>query len=283
MTYTVSLARMPQNFSIIVVGCGGTGSFVAEGLCRLLIGSDIPILLIDPDRVEQQNLIRQNFYEGDLGKFKSQALAERLSRQFHRRIAYSVYPYMPDLIGENWGGGLRSPAIQGIIIGCVDNADARRQIGQTLRFGNWWLDAGNGFSSGQVLLGSAKNLELLGSPFIKESGEVEGLPMPSWQLPSLLAPPTRKKPETRDCAEAVAAEEQSPVINQAMATLVLEFIYLLLNKKLTWMGAYIDLDAGTLQTVRAEPEIVARMCGVKVDTLFRNDCSTGNRYSLRRR
>ncbi len=274
---------MPQQFNIAVVGCGGTGSFVAEGLCRLLIGSDIPILLIDPDRVEPHNLLRQNFYEGDLDKFKSQALAERLSRQFHRRIAYSVYPYMPDLIGESWGGGLRSPAIQGIIIGCVDNADARRQIGKTLRFGNWWLDAGNGFSSGQVLLGSAGNLELLGIPFIKESGEVEGLPMPSWQLPSLLSPPTKKKPDTLDCAEAVAAEEQSPVINQAMATLVLEFMYRLLNKKLTWMGAYIDLDAGTLQTVLAEPEIVARMCGVKVDTLFRNDCSMGNRYSLRRR
>jgi len=227
--------------------------------------------------------VRQNFYEGDLDKFKSQALAERLSRQFHRRIAYSVYPYMPDLIGESWGGGLRSPAIQGIIVGCVDNADARREIGNTLRFGNWWLDAGNGFSSGQVLLGSARNIELLGSPFIKESGEVEGLPMPLWQLPSLLAPPTTKKPDHLDCAEAVAAEEQSPVINQAMATLVVEFIYRLLNKKLTWMGAYIDLDAGTLQTVPAEPEIVARMCGVKVDTLFRKDCSTGNRYSLRRR
>lgn len=274
---------MPQQFKIIVVGCGGTGSFVAEGLCRLLIGSDIPLLLIDHDRVELHNLARQNFYEGDLDKFKSQALAERLSRQYQRRIAYSVYPYMPDLIGESFGGGLRSPAIQGIIIGCVDNADARRQIGQTLRFGNWWLDAGNGFSSGQVLLGSARNLELLGSPFIKESGEVEGLPMPSWQLPSLLAPPTTKQPDTLDCAEAVAAEEQSPVINQAMATLALEFIYRLLNKKLTWMGAYIDLDAGTLQAVPAEPNIVARMIGVKVDTLLRKDCSTGNRYSLRRR
>jgi PRTRC genetic system ThiF family protein len=283
VTYTVSLRQMPQNFNITVVGCGGTGSFVAEGLCRLLIGSDIPILLIDPDRVEPHNLLRQNFYEGDLERFKSQALAERLSRQFHRRIAYNVYPYMPDLIGENCGGGLHSPAIQGIIIGCVDKAEARRQIGQSLRFGNWWLDAGNGFSSGQVLLGNARNLELLGSPFIKESGEVEGLPMPSWQLPSLLAPPTTKKPDAQDCAEAVAAEEQSPVINQAMATLVLEFIYRLLNKKLIWMGAYIDLDAGTLQTVRAEPEIVARMCGVKVDTLVRKDCPTGNRYSLRRR
>ena len=283
MTYTVSLRQMPQQFNIAVVGCGGTGSFVAEGLCRLLIGSDIPILLIDPDRVEPHNLVRQSFYEGDLDKFKSQALAERLSQQFHRRIAYSVYPYMPELIGESFGGGLRSPAIQGIIIGCVDNADARREIGKTLRFGNWWLDAGNGFSSGQILLGSARNLELLGSPFIKESGEVEGLPMPSWQLPSLLAPPTVKDINPQDCAEAVAAEEQSPVINQAMATLVLEFMYRLLNKKLTWMGAYIDLDAGTLQTVRAEPEIVARMCGVKVDTLLRKDCSTGNRYSLRRR
>ena len=106
--------------------------------------------------------------------------------------------------------------------------------------------------------------------------------MPSWQLPSLLAPPTMKDVR-RDCAEAVAAEEQSPVINQAMATLVLEFMYRLLNKKLTWMGAYIDLDAGTLQTVPAEPELVARMCGVKVDTLLRKDCPTGNRYSLRRR
>ncbi|MFC1961522.1 ThiF family adenylyltransferase [Chloroflexota bacterium] len=283
MTYTVSLNRLPQQFKIIVVGCGGTGSFVAEGLCRLLIGSDIPLLLIDHDRVELHNLARQNFYEGDLDKFKSQSLAERLSRQYQRRIAYSVYPYMPDLIGESWGGGLRSPAIQGIIIGCVDNADARRQIGQTLGFGNWWLDAGNGFSSGQVLIGSARNLELLGSPFIKESGKVEGLPMPSWQLPSLLAPPTVKDTNPRDCAEAVAAEEQSPVINQAMATLVLEFIYRLLNKKLTWMGAYIDLDAGTLQAVPAEPEVLARMIGVKVDTLLRKDCSSGNRYSLRRR
>ena len=274
---------MPRNSKIIVVGCGGTGSFVAEGLCRLLIGSDIPLLLIDPDRVELHNLMRQNFYGDDLGKFKSQALAERLSRQFHRHIAYSVYPFMPDLVGESYGRSLVSPAIQGIIIGCVDNADARRQIGESLRFGNWWLDAGNGFSSGQVLLGSSRNLELLGRPFIKETGEVEGLPMPSWQLPSLLAPPTVKDTNHQDCAEAVIAEEQSPVINQAMATLVLEFMYRLLNKKLTWMGAYIDLDAGTLQTVPAEPEIVARMCGVKVDTLFRKDCSTDNQYSERRR
>ena len=274
---------MAQNFNILVVGCGGTGGFVAESLCRLLNGSDIPIILIDYDRVEPHNLRRQNFYAGDVGKFKSQALAERLSLQFGRRIGFSVYPYMPDLIDEEYGGGLVHPAAQGIIIGCVDNADARRTIGRTLQYGNWWLDAGNGLSSGQVLLGNAKDNESLEGSFCKESGTVHRLPIPTWQLPSLLAPPTRRKPDNRDCAEAVAFEEQGPVINQAIAMLVLEFVHRLLKGTLTYMGAYIDLEAGTLQTVPAEPETVARICGVKVDALMSVDCSIGRRYSLRRR
>ncbi len=282
MSYTVSLTDMAQSSSIIVVGCGGTGSFVAEGLCRLLIDRKIPIILIDYDRVEPHNLLRQNFYEGDVDKFKSQALAERLSRQFNRRIGYSVYPYMPDLMREEYGR-LGIPAVQGLIIGCVDNADARRTIDKHMRYGNWWLDAGNGLSSGQILLGNAKDSEMLAGAFSKETGEVARLPIPTWQLPSLLAPPTRKKPDRRDCAEAVASEDQSPVINQAMATLVLEFVNRILKDTLTWMGAYIDLEAGSLVTVPAEPETVARMCGVKVDTLMDLECSIGRRYSLRRR
>lgn len=256
---------------------------MAEGLCRLLSGSDIPLILIDHDRVEPHNLRRQNFYTGDLGKFKSQALAERLSWQFGRRIGFSIYPYMHDLIGEDYGGGLQRPAVQGLIIGCVDNAETRRTISKTLRYGNWWLDAGNGVASGQVLLGNAKDIETITGSFSKESGEVHRLPIPTWQLPGLLAPPTRKEPDNRDCAEAVASEEQGPVINQAMAMLVLEFVHRMLKGTLTWMGAYMDLEAGTLQTVPAEPETVARICGVKVDALMFTDCSIGRRYSLRRR
>jgi hypothetical protein len=188
---------------------------------------------------------------------------------------------MHDLVYEQYGGGLYRPAVQGIVIGCVDNAQARRAIGETLKSSNWWLDAGNGLASGQVLLGNARDTQSLEGSFNEESREVIRLPIPTWQLPGLLAPPTRKKPDNRDCAEAVASEEQGPVINQAMATLVLEFVHRMLKGTLTWMGAYLDLEAGTLQTVPAEPETVARMCGVKVDTLIANGCSIGNRYSLR--
>ncbi|MBA7632615.1 hypothetical protein ES703_40164 [subsurface metagenome] len=262
---------MAADSRILVVGCGGTGSFVAEGLCRLLINSDIPLILVDPDRVEPHNLVRQQFFSGDVGKFKSQALAERLSRQYGRVIAYSVYPYMHDLVHKDWGGGLHTMAAQGLIIGCVDNAAARREIAETLRFGNWWLDAGNGYSSGQVLIGNTNRMSELEGCFNKDNEEVYALPHPSIQLPSLLAPPTRQAGANRDCAEAVIDEEQSPVINQVMAVLVLEFVHRFLQGRLSWMGAYLDMEAGTLQTVPAEPKIVARMLGVKVDTLLRQN------------
>ncbi len=283
MTYIVAPRHMVSEWRILVVGCGGTGGYVAEGLCRLLAGSNIPLVLIDHDRVEAHNLLRQHFYAADVGRFKSQALAERLARQFGRRIGYSVYPYDAELIGEDCGSGFYKRMAQGIIIGCVDNAEARRSIAHDFQYGNWWLDAGNGHSSGQVLFGNSQNLEQLQWSFEENSQQVVRLPLPSMQLPSLLAPPTVPATIPGDCAEAVAAEEQNPVINQAMAMLVLQFMYRLLNNKLTWMGAYIDLEAGTLQQVPAEPQTVARMLGVRVDTLIRKGCSIGNRYSLRGR
>ena len=280
MSYTVTLKEMMQDSNVVVVGCGGTGGFVAEGLCRLLGNSDKPLLLVDHDRVEPHNLRRQNFFAGDVGKFKSQALAERLSRLYGRQVGYSVYPYDRELVGEMFSGGMYRRAIQGIIIGCVDNVAARRMIANTLGLGNWWLDSGNGHHSGQVLIGNARDVGSLKASFNEREQTVRRLPIPTLQLPSLLAPATEPAREQRDCAEAVEAEDQSPTINQAMATLVLEFMHRLLKGTLTWMGAYIDLDAGTLQTISAEPETVARMCGVKVDTLVADICPTCGKKHL---
>ncbi len=261
---------MAEEKRILVVGCGGTGSFVAEGLCRLLVDTDESLILIDPDRVEPHNLLRQQFFAGDVGKFKSQVIAERLSRQYGRVVGYSVYPYMPDMIHKNWGGGMHTEAAQGLIVSCVDNVAARREIAGTLKHGNWWLDVGNGYSSGQVLIGSTSVKQHLEESFDEENQLVYALPMPSCQLPSLLSPPTKPVIKDVDCAEAVIAEDQSPVINQSMAILVLEFIHRFLRRELTWMGAYLDMEAGTLQTVPAEPEVVARMLGVKVHTLIKS-------------
>lgn len=267
MEYTIYTGDMPEDAGITIVGCGGTGGFVAEGICRLLGDRKTRLLLIDYDRVERHNLRRQAFYEEDLWKFKSQALAERLCRRYGREIMYSVYPFAPENMDGAFSMRHYARGLNGLIIGCVDNARARQSIQDGARGWHWWIDAGNGEHSGQVLIGNINDVHHLNGGFNPVDHTVSKLPMPTLQEPALLIPPTAPVEQDLDCAEAVDANLQSPVVNQTMASLVLQFVSRLLEGKLTWMGAYVDLDAGTLRPIPAEPETVARMVGVRVDQL----------------
>ena len=158
MPYYLDNAFLLDKPWITVVGCGGTGGFVAEGLCRLFQGRDATIVLVDHDRVEPHNLLRQNFYAADVGKFKSQALADRLASTYGRPIGYSVYSFREgdsNSHGHSWPG---LPAYgHGLFIGCADNAAARRAMAEWLPGGRhqWLIDAGNDTNWGQVLVGSA--------------------------------------------------------------------------------------------------------------------------------
>ena len=121
-------SRIP---AIIVVGCGGTGGFVADGLARML-PPNIGLILIDMDRVEERNLNRQSFTAADVGLFKSEALAKRLAGKYQRPVQYSVLPV----------GAADLP--KGIVVGCVDNGLARQTIADRIHDGQWWVDSGNG-------------------------------------------------------------------------------------------------------------------------------------------
>jgi len=238
-----SFAR--HSFTVTVVGCGGTGGFVAEGLCRLL-PPQAGLVLIDHDRVEERNLGRSNFKQSDLGKFKSEALATRLAREYSRPVAYSTFPV-----------ALAEPKTPGLVIGCVDNGFARRDIAAKVRPAScWWIDSGNGENYGQVIIGNAP-LRSLSSSF--GEGICLALPLPTIQRPELLI----QVPERRDCSSAVLAGEQGPTINQAMASLVLEVVRRLIEGVCSWMQLYLDLDAGTLSPVLAAPEIVEKITGIK--------------------
>lgn len=243
---------------VMVVGCGGTGGFVAEGLCRLL-PKKFNIALVDPDTVEARNLDRQNFYDEDLGRFKAQSLAERLSRNFNREIFYDVRP-IEQMSVEDRGD---------LTIGCVDNGPAREKLQYAgyhmggrfsyCKRGGWYIDAGNSENSGQVLIGNALLKELQHS----FCGEVcSKLPLPQVQQPALLI--TQVRPQ-RNCADA--GDEQSPVINRMMADLLLTFVHKLLTGTLTWMGVYIDLESGAMSPVDAEPATVSRITGLTVRQL----------------
>jgi len=234
-------------FAVTVVGCGGTGGFAAEGICRLL-PQQARLVLIDLDRVEERNLTRQCFYREDLGKFKSEVLARRLARKFDRLVGYSTLPVR-----------MAEIPYPGLIIGCVDNGPARQDIHALIRNGAysypgpavWWVDAGNGDDFGQVLIGNTETI----AACTPEKDIYHALPLPTIQRPDLL----NQAPRGRDCAEI--AEEQGPTINLAMAALLVEVVHQLIAGTCSWVQLYLDLKAGTLTSVPATPASIKSIWG----------------------
>jgi PRTRC genetic system ThiF family protein len=252
--------------TIVLVGCGGTGAFLAEALCRLLIGRRAALYLVDHDRVEAHYVARQAFDRADVGAFKAQVLGERLARRFGREVGYSVLPYDRRLHAEVFA---TSSALR-LLIGCVDTSAARRAIAATLDGDSvpwsrgadiFWLDCGNGRNSGQVLLGNATGDRQLRGAFDRARGVCRALPAPSLQRPDLLDAPPPRVPQP-DCAEAVADGTQGPTINQVIAAVAASFVERLLAGTCTAMSAYVDMDDGTLRYVGAEPKTVAALTGL---------------------
>ena len=251
----------PYRLRITIAGCGGTGSFLAESVCRLLIGTPHQLTLIDPDTVEPRNILRQNFYPQDAGLNKAAALANRLSRNFNVPITYSELA----LVSPNHGlSYLNNPLQEAtVILTCVDNPKARQAV-QDLTSSHrnpWVIDAGNDSQFGQILIGNTDKMPAEGLAF--QESTCRRLPMPGLQRPDLLqnqnAPPADRD---RDCARAIELREQSPTINQMMATLTADTLLKLLTGTCRYMALYVDLETSAIRPVPANPENVRKVTDI---------------------
>ena len=267
MPYYLDNAFLLDNPWITVVGCGGTGGFVAEALCRLFQGREATIVLVDHDRVEPHNLLRQNFYADDVGKFKSQALADRLAKAYRRPVGYSVYPFRE--YDESRPNGHGYPGLvdygESLIIGCADNAAARRAMAECLpgHPARWIIDAGNDTNWGQVLVGNvAGRVDWEEPPFAGETCYLA--PAPTLQRPDLLTAVSIRPPDV-DCAAALDLTDQDPTINQMMASLVLQVVCRMVAGTCPFMGLYLDMDLGTVTPIYVTPEAVGRVLGTDPD------------------
>ena len=68
------------------------------------------------------------------GASSPKSLPERLARRFEREVGYSVLPYDRELHARVFGD--TSDDLR-LIVGCVDNAAARRAIAATLDAPSW--------------------------------------------------------------------------------------------------------------------------------------------------
>lgn len=236
--------------TVCLVGCGGTGSHVAQALARIAAHmrarrDDLRLIFIDGDTVEEKNVGRQLFTHADIGKNKSQALAARFSSLFG--LAIDAVPEMATVdvlaalggIRKRFGGKNEST---GILVGAVDNAVARKSLHGALRAQScWhiWLDCGNHDYSGQVAVGTDTDPQKLNNAV--KFGLCTRLPAPSLTYPNLLEATPRTLRE--NCAAAMEDNLQGLMVNTQVAAIAAAYLdRLIVHRRLTQFETYFSQE-----------------------------------------
>jgi PRTRC genetic system ThiF family protein len=273
LSFAQAALILPKEFkavNIFLIGAGGTGSFAAMNLARLSfeisrIGKAAQMTIIDPDVVESGNIPRSNFCAAEIGRFKAQTLAERITLAWGMEVSYANEKLEFEKHIKPSRNGFKELTI---LVGCVDNHLARQEIHRSLEESNkyisfnapevWWIDGGNGKSSGQVLIGSETRCEKAENHFTTET-ICKKLPAPSVIHPELLENQVivaKQANQTRlSCAELVRVGEQSLNINQRVAIEIGEMLTeLLLSNNLRRFATYFDLESGTTRSTYCTPQ-----------------------------
>ena len=114
-----ALHRRFSSATVAVCGLGGLGSNIAVALARAGVGK---LLLMDFDRVDITNLHRQQYKASQIGRYKTEALAENL-----REIApyTEIQPVTAKITEENLAALLQDADI---VCEALDRADAKAML-----------------------------------------------------------------------------------------------------------------------------------------------------------
>jgi len=244
-----------KNIHLHLVGCGGTGSWLAPAVVRVAkvlkerFDKEVSVHFYDPDKVEEKNTYRQNFCAAEIGVNKAETLAQRYGLAWGIEIEAVVRKFVSFWPADNE---------LTVIIGCVDNWQARKEIASQQPAGHvsnlgkyniWWLDSGNSRNSGQILLGSiSKNQN---DPFQLEE-ICTWLPTPAVDHPELIEEPELEEAaldENISCAEMALRDSQGLAINQRMAAEAADYLVrMLITKDLHKFATYVDLESGTTRS-----------------------------------
>ncbi len=271
LSFSRAAIVMPREYSslrFIVVGAGGTGSFFIPALARLIFelrlhqSKPVEMLIVDPDTVESGNIPRSNFCSAEVGRPKAQTLAERITLAWGVETQYCCEKFDAEKHLKRSTIDYRSLTV---MVGCVDNHLARRDIHNAIDSFRgysssdapnlWWIDGGNGRSSGQVLLGSNTKRTKPEQHFTGTS-ICRSLPAPSLVHPDLLAAEktTVAEMERLSCPDRIRLGEQSLNINQRVAVEMAEMLTaMFLTRSLKRFATYFDLESGTSRSLYCTP------------------------------
>jgi len=253
-----------HRLGVVLAGCGGTGSAVLSNLARMhvaLVGLGHPglyVLACDDDVVEEHNLGRQLFAPCDVGQAKASVLTTRVNRHF----------------GLDWGcmcsrlsvltmKDVTDRLYVDVVISGVDSAAARRGLlrdfldmveGRPVSAHpgpRYWLDFGNGSTTGQAVLGTLQDVE---QPKSKHETAA--------RLPHVLDlfPDMADEPETPSCSMRESLSRQDLFVNQILADFGVNLLWRLLRAaRLDVHGFFINLADCLSSPLRIDAQVWADM------------------------
>lgn len=264
------LLNPTHRITINLIGLGGTGSQVLTGLYRMneaLIGLGHPGLLVrawDPDIVADANIGRQLFSTADVGFFKSDVLITRLNR-------YAGYDWLSSPCGFNAKTASQKDCRANITITCVDTIKARLEIHALMGKHKktepniaelYWLDYGNQYKTGQVVLGTIFRTEttVVAPPDAFLNGDTPKTLIDRREKQMSLKNVVTLFPELAkmkdkatgaSCSIAQALGKQDLFINSTLANVGLAILWKLFREGgLDHHGAYLNLDTLSVNPIK---------------------------------
>lgn len=245
--------------TVNLIGAGGTGSKVLTGLMEMnhslieLGHPGLQVRLWDDDTVTDANIGRQRFAECEVGLPKAVALINRANRWSGTNWKAEVRRFERDSVGR-----IHENMQSTLYISCVDNVQSRFEIADILNelkdgrrsYRNhcrYWMDAGNGRNSGQVLLSTIGNIK---QPDSEKYETVPNLPLVTDEFGELLRH-SEKEDDTPSCSVAEALEKQDLYINSALAQMGCSLLWNLFRNGLTeYRGFFLNLKNFHSQPIR---------------------------------
>ena len=239
-----------QPIKFVVVGAGGTGGRLIPPLMQVVRRID-SVAIVDGDHVEDRNLARQNFRTRDVGVNKAEVMVQRYRREGIQMNAYGA------MLNEKNYKEIFQGVERFVILGCVDNSKARRQMQAIMnQYSAIWIDGGNETRGGQVII-SAHGWNF----------DVKGVGKGGWTIKGMQAMPqllVQRKEEEIEASCADRLDLQTVAVNQLSATCILNAVATILySVPFSSCGAFfstlntmapIGIKTASINTMEVLPE-----------------------------
>lgn len=261
------LLPLSKGTRLILIGCGGTGSWLAPHIVRIARllhearDQQVSVVFWDHDHVEPKNIFRQNFCEAEIGANKAMTLAQRYGHAWGIPIAAIDKPIDKSIATKNEFVPSYSDQRTTVFVTCVDNNQARREVAKMCEsWPIWWVDTGNRKTSGQIAVG--RDLDK-GEPFpLRFPSKTTWLPIPTLQFPEILManedPHEAGDYSNLSCADLAIVDEQGLSINHAVASATATLLMkMLVLGDLQYHCVHVSTDLGT-SLIYNSPRIIRK-------------------------